>query len=713
MSKVILGEFIFDTSSNFLFSGEKELEAEPQVLELLAYLYLHRDRYISLQELHEHVWSGRVVSDTAVRGTIKKLRNLFDDTNVADPKYIKSLSKRGYKLVCYISEYTDFVTPDHPKLIAATMIEGIAEVSGGYTAKPEQLEPVVFQPVKILTIACFVVLGVLTLLLLFFSPGGKPASDISESWHLPSQVITTISGEKKGLTISPDGQYLAFIGRLNQSEPWQIYLKNRKTKDIHLLSTSAQQPSMLEFNTDNSLFVVDEVVGNSSVYRLRLDENKRVVSEQPLVNFFMIFRVSQGQQQGEWYINAMDEEQGTAMLYRWQSQSNALERVQARSSALDHIYHSVHSPDGQWLASAILRGGQEYWLEIQEVTSLRTVYSKAIPARVGRLEWLNGNSLMKLDEQHLSVVSLSSGSEQILLEQGENQITDFSIANSDNRLYLLSNSDAVDPVFRELIVTPELSEGRIVNAVSGTLMMSYAEHDHIYYAVVSDQNKRMLVKYDQSSGNKEILFSTHKKLELLDHHPEQGVLLLHVGEQLLVVNVSKSSVEIVSSSKSLLDSQAAFSSDAQRVYFGQLIAGDWELHQFDRASQRSQKLALGYRSAREYGNGFIAVTENGALHQLDSELRQVRALGYSINTEFISRWYVKNQTLIWSDFDFVSTWLNQLDFVSGEFRQTSFPYEKMRPRFAINQNGSLVLYSSRGTRMTSLSGIDLSVYLIK
>lgn len=713
MSKVILGEFIFDTSSNVLFSGEKELEAEPQVLELLAYLYLHRDRYISLQELHQHVWSGRVVSDTAVRGTIKKLRNLFDDTNVADPKYIKSLSKRGYKLICYISEDTDLVTPDHPKLIATTMIAGMAEVSGGYTARPEQFEPIAFQPAKILTIAGFVVFGVLVILLLFFFPRGKTESDISELWHLPSQVITTIAGEKKGLTVSPDGRYLAFIGRLNQSEPWQIYLKNRKTKDIHLLSTSAQQPSMLEFNNDNSLFVVDEVVGNSSVYLLLLDENKRVVSEQSLVNFFMIFRVSPGQQQGELFINAMEAEQGTAMLYRWQSQSNTLERVQARSSALDHIYHSVHSLDGQWLASAILRSGQEYWLEIQEVSSQRTVYSKATQARVGRLEWLNGNSLMKLDEQQLSVVSLSSGSEQILLEQTEDQITDFSIANTDNRLYLLRNSDAVEPVFRELILTPELSEGRIVNAASGTLMMSYTEHDHIYYAVVSDQNKRMLVKYDQSSGNKETLFSTHKKLELLDIHPEQGVLLLHVGEQLLVVNVSKSSVEIVSSSKSLLDSQAAFSSDGQRVYFGQLIVGDWELHQFDRVSQRSKRLALGYRSAREYSNGFIAVTENGALHQLDTGLRQVRALGYSINTEFISRWYVKNQTLIWSDFDFVSTWLNQLDFVSGEFRQTSFPYEKMRPRFAINQNGSLVLYSSRGTRMTSLSGIDLSVYLIK
>lgn len=32
MSKVILGEFIFDSCSNLLFSGETELEAEPKIL---------------------------------------------------------------------------------------------------------------------------------------------------------------------------------------------------------------------------------------------------------------------------------------------------------------------------------------------------------------------------------------------------------------------------------------------------------------------------------------------------------------------------------------------------------------------------------------------------------------------------------------------------------------------------------------------------------
>lgn len=710
MSKVILGEFIFDTSSHFLFSGGKELEAEPQVLELLAYLYLHRDRYISLQELHEQVWSGRIVSDTAVRGTIKKLRNLLDDTNVAEPKYIKSLSKRGYKLVCYISENAG---PGDLQLIPLDMLGTIPEVSGGVAERAELLEPIAFHPARIRVMAYFVVFTVLILLLMFLRSDERSDSDIAAPLHLTSQLIPTISGEKKGLTVSPDGLYLAFIGRLNQSEPWQIYLQNRQTRDIHLLSASAQQPSMLAFNNDNSLFVVNEVVGNSSIYLLQLDENKRLLSEKLLVKFFMIFRVSPGQHQGEWFINAMEEEQSTAMLYRWHIQSNVLERVLARSSALDHIYHSVHSPDGQLLANAILRGGQEYWLEIQEVASQRTLYSQATSARVGRLEWLNGGSLLKLDEQQLSLVTLSSGVEQILLEQSDEQITDFSIMNADNRLYLLRNSAAVEPVFRELLLTPELSEGRIVNAVSGTLMMSYAEDDHNYYAVVSEQNKRMLVRFDQRSSNIDILFSTHEKLELLDHHPEQGVLLLHVGEQLLVVNESKSSVEIVSSSKSILDSQAAFSLDAQSVYFGQLIAGKWELHQFDRTTQRSQRLAMGYRSAREYGQGFVAVTENGELYQLNSQFKQAHALGHSINTEFVSRWYVKNQSLIWSDFDFVSTWLNQLDFVSGEFHQTSFPYEKMRPRFAINKNGSRVLYSSKGTRATHLQGIDLPQYLTK
>jgi DNA-binding winged helix-turn-helix (wHTH) protein len=54
---------------------------------------------VPLVEPHENVWAGRVVTDTAVRRTISKLRALLGDTDPETPLYIKSQMKRGDQFI--------------------------------------------------------------------------------------------------------------------------------------------------------------------------------------------------------------------------------------------------------------------------------------------------------------------------------------------------------------------------------------------------------------------------------------------------------------------------------------------------------------------------------------------------------------------------------------------------------------------------------------
>lgn len=710
MSKVFLGDYIFDTSSNMLFAGEKELEAEPKVLELLAYLHLHQDRYVSLQELHQQVWPGRVVSDTAVRGTIKKLRNLLGDTNIAEPKYIKSLSKRGYKLVCDVSLCTELLMSETAGPAGLAVELDMLQVSGGYADALKQPDIISIRPAKLLSLALMLFLGAV---IIWFALQWQQATPLFDEPLVSGRFIPTIAGEKRGLAVSPDGTQLAFIGRQNQSEPWQIYLMNRQTRDIRLLPVATQQPSQLVFDDNQSLLVVDLVAGNSAIYRLQLDENMQFVSEAVVAGFPLISHLGPATEKGDWLINAADNVQSAVKLYRWHAGSDELELLQARSSAIEHIYRSVYSPSGRWLASAVIINGVEFWLEVQDAQSKRIVYTEKTAGRINRLEWFGEESLITLDKQGLVLLELASNSQQVIMEHGEAEIEDFSLVESGQQLLLLRNEYLSGPVFQELRLGSEISLKRLVNVPYGVRMLNYTEVEQWYFGVVQQQNNRMLVKYNQLSGSKEVLYSTDQNIEFLEHHPEQSAILLQVGQQLMVLNLNNNSVELVSSSQSYLDGHAGFSMDGNSVYFGQLIAGVWELHQFDRATQRSRQRVQGYRSVRETPQGFIAAASTGDLYQLDPQFRQLKSLGYSINTEFISRWYVKQQRLIWSDFDFVSTWLNQLDLVSGEFHQSRFPYEKMWPRLAINQNGSHVLVYSQGSRTTNLNDVDLSVYITK
>jgi len=98
-----IGSYILDQEEMTLSCDDDSIKLEPKVLEVLTYFYQNENRYISIAELHENVWQDRCVSDAAVRRAIGKLRTLFNDDHKT-PKYIQSLPKRGYKLICQTSE---------------------------------------------------------------------------------------------------------------------------------------------------------------------------------------------------------------------------------------------------------------------------------------------------------------------------------------------------------------------------------------------------------------------------------------------------------------------------------------------------------------------------------------------------------------------------------------------------------------------------------
>lgn len=706
MSKVYLGEYIFDTSSNSLFLNDKELEAEPKVLEVLAYLCAQRDRYVSLNELHEQVWRGRIVSDTAVRGTIKKLRNLLNDVDIAEPRYIKSQSKRGYKLICLVS-------PVRPATAAVSPLElteadpAVWELAGGYaetigTPLPGRRRRV---PLRHL------VMGLISLLLLAAAYGFwtlQPAVN-SAAVAAPkavAELLQTVGGEKRGLAISPDGTQLAFIGRKNISEPWQIYLLHRQTKELRLLSATIQQPTKLLFESNQSLFVISQILGNSSLFRLSLTAQSQD-NAQPLLSLPVISHLSRDSETNSWLLNAVEPGHSSVMLYRWTPASGALQMIQTSDSSVAHIYQSVLSPSSERLANMVLNG-QQHQLEVRERATGKIVTSYVMDGLVHKVEWLSDDVLLALGNKGLSKMDIRQDVRLVLTDTAEEDVIDFVVAASAEQLYLLKNNYTEDLEFYEISVESGKKTGLIINTANGTQSVNYTTADRVYFTVQKQQELRTLVRYDQNNSSSETLFSTDQRLELLDHHAAQDLLLLRVGAQLVVVNVKRAAVDVVTSSQNYLDPHAAFSPDGGQVFYGQLVAGNWEVHKYDRQQRQSSRLIAGFRSLRQLPDGYVAADVDGQLFRLDSTMQTKTALQHKISIEHVSRWYVRGQRLIWSDFNFDTTWLKQLDLVSGELKQLRFPFEKTRPRFALDPNGGKGIFYSRGAQISHLHVIGFN-----
>ncbi|TMP11144.1 transcriptional regulator [Pseudoalteromonas sp. S3178] len=98
----IIGEYIFDSMQQALIKEDNHFTLEPKCMQVLSYLVEQQPRIVSLEELHNNVWENQIVTDTAVRRVISKLRVALNDNDTKNPKYIKSVMKRGYQLIAEV-----------------------------------------------------------------------------------------------------------------------------------------------------------------------------------------------------------------------------------------------------------------------------------------------------------------------------------------------------------------------------------------------------------------------------------------------------------------------------------------------------------------------------------------------------------------------------------------------------------------------------------
>jgi adenylate cyclase len=75
-----------------------EVQLEPRAMELLGYLAEHSGGVVSRQQILDDVWQQEFVDDGTLTSTIARLRKALGD-DARNPRYIETLSKRGYRLL--------------------------------------------------------------------------------------------------------------------------------------------------------------------------------------------------------------------------------------------------------------------------------------------------------------------------------------------------------------------------------------------------------------------------------------------------------------------------------------------------------------------------------------------------------------------------------------------------------------------------------------
>ena len=98
-------DFSLDTGRRELRRGAELVSVEPKIFDLIEFLIRNRDRVVSRDDLIKAVWSGRIVSESALSSSINAARSALDDSGEGQ-RLIRTLQRKGVRFVGTVREKT-------------------------------------------------------------------------------------------------------------------------------------------------------------------------------------------------------------------------------------------------------------------------------------------------------------------------------------------------------------------------------------------------------------------------------------------------------------------------------------------------------------------------------------------------------------------------------------------------------------------------------
>ncbi|MGM9487842.1 AAA family ATPase [Ideonella sp. YS5] len=105
---LVFGTFRLDPRNARLTEGTRELELPPKAFAVLCHLAARPGELVTKDELLDAVWGRRFVSESVLKTAVSTIRTVLGDDSRA-PRYVETVSRRGYRFVARLVQGTDLV----------------------------------------------------------------------------------------------------------------------------------------------------------------------------------------------------------------------------------------------------------------------------------------------------------------------------------------------------------------------------------------------------------------------------------------------------------------------------------------------------------------------------------------------------------------------------------------------------------------------------
>jgi DNA-binding winged helix-turn-helix (wHTH) protein/Tol biopolymer transport system component len=702
-STVVVGDYAVDFKKSRISHGEEQIKLEPLAMELLCYLVSRKGEYVSQRELLENVWSGRVVSDNAIRRVVKKLRDALGD-EPRDPKYIKTVPNKGYLLIADVLVDEQDQIASGPETSHGHLNEAATEVIQRKHIQPTtsvSSEQKTRKPIVLLSLVAFV----LSISLYFLSSTFFKADN-----DLVVSSLLSMPGEEHWTDYSEQNNAVVFSHRKTANGFFDLYLKSTDKHTIRKLTNGGANHNAPTWSNDGKKIAYQRQLGEKAeLVILSFSDNMKVEKSEVIYSYDSL------QPSLDW---SPDDES----LYFAHRQSTdhpySIFSINIASREVDQItfpsvgslgdYGAQFSPNGKFLATfRYLRYGLVHLIVI-DIARGQIVSDVKVESAPITLSWNNESTGVYYStegmlhffnkEQQLFTHRTVPGHQ--LKSVFDNCGKDCLIANTadeNNRdikelvnPFSLSKSDQLD--FFEL---PMLGD-------EGHPIYTNKPDEIVFRAIIKDTSQ--IVRYSAQVGLEVLTqFDRSFRINNLKYNPNQDLVLGLQEDQIFVLDVNTGDVEYVS--QQMENAQRPnWSADGKSIYYSRSELGTTALIKYDLESREHKRLLENVIEAKEEINGdYVYLLNNdGRLYKAQTGNLQQRTVVGNVPIFSNISWHVLDNTLYYSAPEGKDFTLNKVDFDTQE--TTTMPWLKNTyyAKFEMHPSRKKLLLLQENTPSTEL-----------
>lgn len=701
-SKIQLNEFVLDTVQQTLMQPEGDFTLEPKVYEVLRYLLAHRERYVSLQELHDNVWTGRVVTDTAVRRTISKLRAVLQDTDADNPRFIRSQMKRGYQLICEV-----IVLAEQPALATDVAIMPADNIPLGLTAvnnlshnpsnEREAPDSAVRYTKRLKLSAALLVSCVFFAVLYWqlFVTADKPVATLTLT---EQQQLLNLPGQKASLAVSQDGRLLAFVAKVSRDSPWQLYLYDTISTRLQNIATPSEHTRFVSFIANDTQLAYVGFSGNqASLYTQALDNLAEPPRFHPTAPFEILgdivdlgnhrILINAG-------ISATDNK-NNIHYYQYDLQTQQFEQFSFSSDISIQDVGAVISPDKTLLALAranIYKETVAFQLYRLADKELVAEYPLQNNLQHGSFNWLDQHSLLLVSGSNHYLLNALTG-ERSAVQVTSQPLHQFHFTRSGELIAL--NAQHLPRVIYQAPWPYQQQFSKSYQLGSDARELSFSAEDGGLYLITRESQRSVLYRYDSRSGDRQRLLDAAERLSVADYTADGRLVLLKRGNRLELLDTQTAQVTAVTVSTQQAGT-GHFNLAGDAVYFSERVNEQWQVKRYTLADKTQQVLLTDYRYLQQYGEGYIALASSGTLWLLDSDFKPSQQLYANMSMlDDMFQVELRKDKLILAYPNLMGYWyLKELNLTTMQQWQRTLPVDDFGIPFFIDHAGQHILFNT-------------------